>query len=285
MLMTKQLTLNESIQPFFAVKDKQIWDCILENRMNGLLSIPAGEENITLSTIITELLTDGHSKTLDEYDFLSINEETNALIRDLERLIFALDINGNYEEIREKIADRLFAVIPDIVGKIQKETFGYPNIRVDDRIIAQAAAMRASLNNLVVYYQLKDDVEAQHFTIVMRTKLTIAIMRNYKNIVGHDMIEAARIKEIVGDTEAALAFYNAARENLKGEVHWFVESPEMGPNEDDAVILASLKEAYLSIDRLNNTSEFTETCAVIDEILSREYVEYDFDNDEDDEDE
>jgi hypothetical protein len=279
--MTKQLTLNENIQPFFEVKDKQIWDCILDNRIDDLLAFLSGEEDNTLNRIITELLANGHSETLDGYNFLPISEETNALIRDLERLIFALDINGNYEEIREKIADRLFAVIPDIVEKIQKETFGYPNIRVDEGIIAQAAAIRASLNNLVVYYQLKEDTEAQHFTIVMRTKLTLAIMRNYKNIVGHDMIEAARIKEVVGDTEAALAFYNAARENLKGELHWFIESPEMGPNEDDVVILASLKEACLSIDRLNNSSEFAETCTIIDEILSREYIEYDFDNEED----
>jgi hypothetical protein len=143
--------------------------------------------------------------------------------------------------------------------------------------------MRASLNNLVTYYQLKEDTEAQHFTIVMRTKLTLAIMRNYKNVVGHDMIEAAQIKEIVGDTEAALAFYHAAVENLKDELQWFVESPEMGPNEDDAVILKSLKEAYLSVDRLNNTSELTKTCAIIDEVLSREYVEYDFEEDEEDE--
>jgi len=280
--MTKQLTLNESLQPFFEAKDKQIWDCILENRMDDLLSLLSTEEDNTLNTIIRELLTDGQSNTLEEYNLLIINEKTNALFRDLERLIFALDINGNYEAIREKVVDRLFAVIPDIVEKIQKETFGYPNIRIDDRIITESAAMRASLNNLVVYYQLKEDVDAQHFTIVMRTKLTLALMRNYKNIVGHDMIEAARIKEAVGETEAALTFYNAARENLKGELHWFIESPEMGPSEDDVVILVSLKEAYLSIDRLNGTSEFTETCAIIDEVLGREYIEYDFDEEEDD---
>lgn len=283
--MTKQLTLNESIQPFFEAKDKQIWDCILENRMDDLLPLLSQEEDNTLHVIIRELLTDGQSNTLDEYNLLIINEKTNTLFRDLERLIFALDINGNYEAIREKVVDRLFAVIPDIVQKIQKETFGYPNIRIDDRIITESAAMRASLNNLVVYFQLKEDIDAQHFTIVMRTQLTLALMRNYKNIVGHDMIEAARIKETVGETEAALAFYNAARENLKGELHWFIESPEMGPSEDDVVILSSLKEAYMSIDRLNGTSEYTETCTIIDEILSREYIEYDFDEEDDDEEE
>lgn len=282
--MTKQLTLNDNIQPFFEAKDKQIWDCILENRIDELLAILPREEGDTLDVIISELLTGGKSDTLEQYDFREISEDSNSLFRDMERLVFALDINGNYEEIRENIVYRLFEEIPYIVEKIQKETIGYPTVRrVADEIIKEAAAMRASLNNLVVYYQIKEDTETLHFAIVMRTKLTLAIMSNYKNVVGHDMIEAAKIKETVGDTEAALVFYNAAKENLKGELHWFIESPEMGASEDDEVILKSLKEAYLSIDRLNGTSEFTKTCAIIDEVLSREYVEYDFDEEDDDE--
>ncbi|WP_255495140.1 hypothetical protein [Dysgonomonas sp. 521] len=284
--MTKQLTLNENIQPFFEAKDKQIWDYILENKIDELLNYLPRQEGNTLDIIISELLTGGKSDTLEQYDFKEISETTNSLFRDMERLVFALDINGNYEEIRESVVYRLFEEIPDIVEKIQKETTGYPTVRrVADEIIKEAAAMRASLNNLVVYYQIKEDTEALHFAIVMRTKLTLAIMSNYKNVVGHDMIEAAKIKETVGDTEAALVFYNAAKENLKGELHWFIESPEMGANEDDQVILSSLKEAYLSIDRLKGTSEFTKACAVIDEILSREYVEYDFDEEDDDDEE
>lgn len=57
----------------------------------------------------------------------------------------------------------------------------------------------------------------------------------------------------------------------------------MGASEDDVIMLQSLKEAYQSIDRLKNTAEFVQTCEIIDEILSREYVEYDFDE-EDEED-
>lgn len=39
----------------------------------------------------------------------------------------------------------------------------------------------------------------------------------------------------------------------------------------------------MSIDRLNNTAEYTNVCSLIDEVLTREYIEFDFDEDEDDE--
>jgi hypothetical protein len=59
----------------------------------------------------------------------------------------------------------------------------------------------------------------------------------------------------------------------------------MGANEDDAVMLHALREAYASIDRLKGTSEFEKVCAVIDEVLSREYEEFEFDDEEEEDDE
>jgi hypothetical protein len=231
------------------------------------------------------LFSDGESHTLKEYDFVTIRESNGAFIRDLVRLIFALDINSTQDEILKRIANTLFDSFPDLIERIQKETFGYPARIIDNYILSEAALVRASLMNLIYYYKIRQDIDALHFVTVMRTTITLAIMRHYKNIVGHDMVETAKIKEEVGEIEAALTFYNGARENLENELQWFVESPEMGPNEDDVVVLQSLKEAYQAIDRLNNTDKYIKACSLIDEILSREYIEYDFDEEDDEEDE
>ena len=278
------LTLNEEIKLFFNTDDKQIWDLILENKIDELLTVLPAEENSLTNQVLTELFTEGKSSVFDTYDFITVKEGTSPFFRNLIRLIFALDINANYEEIKEAVISGLFDFVPDMVEKLQSDAHGYPVRRVNELVITEAASIRMSLNTLAYYFRGKEDVDGLHFAIVMRTKLTLSIMSNYKNVLGHDMIEAAKIKEQVGESEAALVFYNAARENLKNELHWFVESPEMGPSEDDEIMLKSLKEAYLSIDRLKDAAEFTETCVLIDEILSREYIEYDFDE-EDDEDE
>ena len=284
-MTTTRLTLNDEVKPFFETDDKEIWDLIIENRIDDLLTALPREEDNILDTIIKELLSTGKSETFEIYDFIKIEEGNNALFRDLVRLVFSLDINGNFEEVRLGLVDRMFDVIPVMVEQIQKESAGYPMRRVDETILVEGSTLRAALMSFVYYYRLKDDTEALHFVIVMRSKITLAIMSNYKNVLGHDMIESAQIKEKVGERDAALSFYNLVKENLKGELHWFVESPEMGANEDDTVMLRALREAYASIDRLKDTSEFEKVCAVIDEVLSREYEEFDFDDDEEEDDE
>lgn len=284
-MTTTRLTLNDEVKPFFETDDKEIWDLIIENRIDDLLAALPREEDNTLDTIIKELLSTGKSEKFETYDFIKIEEGNNALFRDLVRLVFSLDINGNFEEVRLGLVDRMFDVIPVMVEQIQKESAGYPMRRVDETILVEGSTLRAALMSFVYYYRLKDDTEALHFVIVMRSKITLAIMSNYKNVLGHDMIESAQIKEKVGERDAALSFYNLVKENLKGELHWFVESPEMGANEDDTVMLRALREAYASIDRLKDTSEFEKVCAVIDEVLSREYEEFDFDDDEEEDDE
>ncbi|MDR1090482.1 MAG: hypothetical protein LBL79_05335 [Prevotella sp.] len=283
--MENRLILNDDVKTFLEIDNKPVWKLIIENDINSLLALPAEDAGNDILAVAKELFSDGESHTLKEYDFVTIREPNGAFIRDLVRLIFALDINGTQDEMLKRIADALFDSFPGLIEQIQKETFGYPARMVANYILSESAAIRAALMNLIYYYKIRQDIDALHFVTVMRTTITLAIMRNYKNIVGHDMVETAKIKEVVGEPEAALTFYNGARENLENELRWFVESPEMGPNEDDAVVLQSLKEAYQAIDRLNNTGEYVKACSLIDEILSREYIEYDFDEEDDGEDE
>lgn len=283
--MTNKLTLNDEIKAFLDTDDKQIWDLIIEDKTDELLSLLPREdaEDDTLDEIIKELISTGKSETLDNYDFVAIRDNNGLFVRNLVRFVYTLDINGNHEEIRSQVLNKLLDSFPQVVERIQKETFGYPARMVDNYILSESATIRAALMSLIFYYSKKEDLDALHFVTVMRTQITLAIMRNYKNIVGHDMIETARIKERVGEKEAALTFYNGALDNLKNELQWFIETPEMGPGEDDVVMLQSLKDAYQSIDRLKDTSEHVKVCELIDEILTREYVEFDFDEDDDEE--
>ncbi len=283
--MTNKLTLNDELQPLFENEDKQIWDLILDDKPDELLPILPREdvEDDTFDIILKELISTKESATLTSLNLASIQEGNAELSRDLIRLVFALDINGNCEEAKEAILQKLFDSFPELVEKIQVEAQGYPMRRIHDTIIAEAAGIRVALNMLTLYFQKKEDIDGLHFAVVLRTKITLSVLGNYKNVVGHDMIETAKVKERVGETAAALGFYNAAIENLKNELHWFVESPEMGPGEEDTIMLQSLKEAYQSVDRLNGTENFVAPCTTIDEILSREYIEYNFDDEEDDE--
>lgn len=281
--MENRLILNDDVKIFLEIDSKPIWKLIIENDINSLLALPEDDTEDGILNVAKELFSDRESHTLKEYDFVTIRESNGAFIRDLVRLIFALDINGTQDEMRKRIANILFDSFPGLIEQIQKETFGYPARIIDNYILSEAALVRAALMNLIYYYKIRQDIDALHFVTVMRTTITLAIMRTYKNIVGHEMVETAKIKEEVEETEVALTFYNGARENLENELQWFVESPEMGPNEDDVVVLQSLKEAYHAIDRLNNTDEYIKACSLIDEILSREYIEYDFDEDKDEE--
>ena len=282
--MENRLTLNDEVKTFLEIDNRPIWKLIIENDIDNLLALSEEDEEDVLG-VAKELFSSGESQILKEYNFETIRESNGAFVRDLVRLIFALDINSTQDEVLRKVAEPIFDSLPVLIEQIQKETFGYPARMVDNYILSEAALVRAALMNLIYYYKVRQDIDALHFVTVMRTTITLAIMRNYKNIVGHDMVETARIKEKVGEIEAALTFYNGARDNLKNELQWFVESSEMGPNEDDVVVLKSLKDAYMSIDRLNNTDEYTKACSLIDEVLTREYVEFDFDEDDDEDDE
>ena len=227
--MENRLTLNDNVKSFLEIDNRPIWKLIIENDIDNLLALQDEEDVLDIAK---ELFSTGESQILKEYDFATIRESNGAFIRDLVRLIFALDINGTQDEMLKKVADPIFDSLPALTERIQKETFGYPTARVvDDYILSEAALVRAALMNLIYYYRVRQDIDALHFVTVMRTTITLAIMRSYKNVVGHDMVETARIKEEVGETEAALTFYNSARDNLKNELQWFVESPEMGPNE------------------------------------------------------
>ncbi|MFV0419038.1 MAG: hypothetical protein ACK5KT_09950 [Dysgonomonas sp.] len=282
--MKNKLILNERVQNFLEDDNKLIWNLILEDKVDTLLE-SSFTEDIDLSKILQEFFAKKRSETLDSYDFSVIKEGNSTFFRNLVKLIFALNINGNHNDLEKIIENKLFEGLPSFIEKVQNEVAGYPMRKVDEGILAEAATVRTSLMSLIYFYRETDDIENLHSAIMMRTKITLVIMANHKHILGYDMVEAARIKEQMGETDMALSFYNAARDNLKGELHWFLESPEIGPNEDDVVMLQALKESLLSIDRLRNISESEKTCAIIDEILSREYVDvFEGFDDEDEED-
>lgn len=280
--MKNKLILNERVQNFLEDDNKTIWNLILEDNIDSRSeSLPT--EDITLSRIIQELFAKKKSETLDSFDFSIIKEGNSDLFRNLVKLFFALNINGNYNDIEKIIENKLFEGLPSFIEKVQNEVAGYPMRKVDESVLAEAATIRTSLMSLIYLYREIDDIENLHAATMIRTKITLAIMANHKHILGYDMVEAAKIKELIGESDTALSFYNAARDNLKGELHWFIESPEIGPNEDDVIMLQALKESYLSIDRLRNVSESERACTLIDEILSREYVVFEgFDDEEED---
>lgn len=281
--MTKKLTLNEEIQSFFDTDDKQVWDLILENKISDLLAIlPRETEDTTLDKIIGELFSVGNSDTLNNCDLSAIKEDNGNILRALARLIMALDINGNYEEILHNVETKVLMAVPDVVRKIQTEAAGYPRKPISALVWAEGAAIRAALNGLAYYYKEKEDSEHLHFAVMLRTQVTLAIMGHYKNIVGPDMIDAAQVKEKIGETDAALSFYNAVKKDFIGELNYFRSNPELGINEDDIIIFQSLKSALVAIDRLCDNNEHNEICGYIDEVLSREFVEEpDFDEEDD----
>lgn len=286
-MTTTQLTLNDETKAFFDNENKQIWDLILDNKIDELLAIlpREEEEDDTFDKIVGELFSTEASETLASYNFVKIKEPNSLLARNLARLIIALDINGNYEEIRKIVAAAILEPMPQIVDNIQEQSKNYPKGAMNTLVWAEGAGMRAALNGLVYYYSRKENVtETLHFVTMLRTQITLAVMGHYKHIVGPDMIEAARIKEKIGDNESALSFYGAVDADFKSEFNWFLQNPEMGASEEEAISLHSLKEALTSIDRLKGKDEFGSTCIRIDEILSRErFEEPDFDE-EDDED-
>ena len=256
---------------------------ILEDKTDEIKSA-LSEKDSTLDKIVLELFTEGKSNILSDIDFITLKEENSLLFKDLVRLIFALDVNGNHDDLRLQVGDKLFDVIPDIVKNIKEQSKGYPRNPMNALVWSEGAGFRSSLNALIYYYKLKDNTDTLHFLIMNRTQITLSIMGHYRHLVGPDMIESAKIKEKLGDTDAALSFYKAVEADFKGELRWFMDTPEAGPNEEDVVSLESLKQALESIDRLSGANQYTELCTQIDEVLSREHVEIpDFDEEDEDE--
>ncbi len=281
--MTNKLTLNDDIQSFFDTDDKELWNLILDNKIEEIKVLRPEEDNF-LYHIVKQLFAEGKSEALTQYDFVTLKDENSVLFKNLVRLIFALDVNGNYDNLRLQVDDKLFEVIPDIVKNIKEQSAGYPRNPMNALVWAEGAGFRSSLNALIYYYRLKENIDTLHFLIMNRTQITLSIMGHYRNLVGPDMLESADIKEKLGQTDAALSFYKAIQGDFKNELKWFLDTPEAGPNEEDVISLESLKKALQSIDRLSGTNEYTEICSQIDEVLSREHVEIpDFDEDDDEE--
>jgi len=283
--MTNKLTLNEATEPFFDTEDKDLWHLLLENRIADMETVVSGAEDKIIFKIITELFNNEGSETLDSLDLVTFKEENSLIFKDLVRAIFALDINGEYDKIRLDIVDKLFEAVPEIVKNIKDHAQGYPRTPINALVWSEAAGYRSSLNALIYYYKLKEDTDTLHFLIMNRTQITLAIMGHYKHLVGPDMLEAARMKEQLGDNDAALSFYKAVDSDFRSELGWFENTPEAGPNEEDVVTLESLKTALQGIDRISGTNDYSAVCLTIDEVLAREHVEIpDFDDDDEDED-
>lgn len=285
--MMNQLTLNETVKSILNTEENEIWNYFLENKTDELPDILPGEakEHQTRDNIIKELLTDGNSETLANYDFETIKEGNAILFVNMVRLVLALDINGSKEEIKEKVLDKLLDSMSAISELIRKESAGYPRKPMNALVWTEGAGMRSGMAALAYYFKEKDDTDHLHFAIMKRTGITLAIMGHYKHLVGPDMIEAGLIKEKLGENDTAIGFYEAVRDDFAQEIDWFVATPEAGPNEEDVITLESLKKAYLALDRLKGTDDYADQCTKIDEILSREHFEEpDFsDDDEDDE--
>ena len=276
--MTNKLIMNDDVKTFLDTEEKHLWDLILDDKITDLLaSLSQENEEGDLREILKELFSSGDSESLTSYDFSILEEGSSHLFKDLVRLIFVLDINGNHEGIRQKAADKLFDSMPQVVESIQ--SLAKP---ISEEVWIESTGMRTAMNNLIHYYRLKDNIDALHFIVVIRTKITYTILSQYKFLVGPDIIESAQIKEKVGEIDTAKEFYNMIKSNFKNELDWFIESPEAGPSEEDVVTLKSLREAYATIDRLGNADEHTEKCALIDDILNREYIDI-WDDEEDDE--
>lgn len=286
--MTKQLTLNERVERILNTEENSIWKYILDGNTDELLNnLPDDDESRVQNDIVTELFTDGDSSTLNAYDFETIKEGNSVLFSNMVRLVFALDINGGYEEIKDKVLDKLLDSMSGITDNIRKEAPDYPRKPMNALVWVEAAGMRSAMGALAYYFEQKDDIDHRHFAVMKRTGITLSIMGHYRHLVGPDMIEAAEIKELLDEPETAIGFYEAVVGDFTNEVEWFRETPEVGPGEEDVISLESLKKAYMAIDRLKGANEYAAQCAEIDEIIAREHFEVpDFsDDDDDDEDE
>lgn len=282
--MKNKLTLNEEIEAFLNSDKRELWGAILTNDTDKIFSIVENGEEDILFAIVNELFTSNRSKTLEEKDFALIEEGNSVIVRDLVKLIFSLDINDEREEARAYVGERLFdSIIPRLTEAIKEEAKNYPKNAINPLIWGEGVEVRSALNALIFYYKLKDNTDALHFLIMNRTKVTLAVMSHYKDIVGPDIIESARVKEQMGDTETALSLYRIIESDFLKELSWFHSSPESSPSDEDIIILKSLKEALISIDRLSGSNNYDETCEQIDEVLSRESFEIpNFDDDDDD---
>ncbi|WP_165044176.1 hypothetical protein [Dysgonomonas sp. ZJ709] len=273
-----QLQLTDSLKLFFDDDNQYIWNLILSNNTDVLLAHLSGEQDQpkrTLDIILGELFSVGESFTLENHDFVTIQPDNSSLFNNLVKLLYALDINGEYDDVSLKVIDKLFLSLEDIVANVQKEANDYPENPIGALVWMEAAGIRSAFTNYAYYYKLKEEAQRQLDVTLMKTKITLAIMGHYKNMVGPDMIESAQLMEQVGNTETAMALYAAVKSDFENVLDWFMDNPQTGANQEDIITLESLRAAYQALDRLNNSDEYSQEYPLIDEILRREYIEDD----------
>ncbi len=165
--MTNKLILNEQIREFLNSDDKDLWNLILEDKIDEI----SPREDILLDKIILELFSEKQSATLNGYDFVTLKETNSTLFKDMVRLVLALDVNGKHDDLRLLVGDKLFDLIPDVVNNIKEQSKGYPRNPMNALVWAEGAGFRAALNALIYYYRLKDNADTLHFLIMNAHRL------------------------------------------------------------------------------------------------------------------
>ncbi len=271
---------DEVIKEFLNNELKDIWKLIIDNNIdmiqknvNKQMSIIQSVANIlsskknnnTLFTILKELFENNTSQTLENQLFRVTDSNSEELFRNLTRLLFAIEINGNYPQIADFLQHLLYKSTEVIAEEIKNKTGKSP---INAQVWFGGAEMRAAFSYLGYYYEKKNLLNAKLWVWKQRTKITVNIMEHYKNLVGSDVLEVALLEEKLNLLSEAQAHYEAFIAYCQEDFKWFIENTKEVPIEEEYEVFKILLLAYEGIDRVTKVSQIN-NIELIKQMLSR----------------
>jgi hypothetical protein len=283
-------------------KDRAIWEAIAANRLKeattmitdrlpqpkkqalGFLKKPAVNQEDAILQIALDIISSiPVDKKLSQLK-LYINKQGETLFAELVRLLFALHENGQFATQVITVADKTLPVLRDLAEQVKLEAGDYPNNTIAGYVWISGAAIRSWCNALALLFQRIDDLRGRADALQYKFMISWSIMNHYPYTVCPDMIAAGRALEEAGEPNHAKKYY----ETLIARFQWIAdevkENPEEEVWEEQIISLQSLNQAYESLDRLNNTTHFTEQLQFVQRIIERGAT-YNPDEEEEDEDE
>jgi hypothetical protein len=127
-------------------------------------------------------------------------------LKELFRILSVLKDYSKASEFEEPIALTLLECIRDGADYIEQNASDYPRNSINGQVWMAGAGLRSIAQELMAYFDHKEDDLHSLDTVLLKAKITLAIMSHYPDLVGPDMLAIASRHEKMGDTEQAKQF-------------------------------------------------------------------------------
>ena len=200
--------------------------------------------------------------------FLASLFKNKPTVKDVKTLTDSfLDVKKENIHLHMDSLNELVKSMSSVVKDIKKQSNDYPNNSINAKVWLDGFSLIESARLLYEYLNQTSLTSYTERAADLWAESTLIVCSHYHHMVGPSMIAAAEMKEKVGDLDTALIYYNAVIDDFKDFIN--INFDEEPPNDDDIVVLKSLKQAIIKTQNLNQNENLNhqELLSVVKNIL------------------